>query len=390
MEIAIAGVEDVGYAEACFSAEARDFVHDLRERGARDDAVLDDVVGGDAAHGGESGFATFPDKGAFRVTLRKANFGSAIFAAEFADVLHEEFDFGDRAIEFDKEQAAAIGIVSVDGGFRGLDGQVVHHFDGGGEHAGGDDVTDGGAGFSGAGKRGEERAHAFGAFDDAKNNFCGDAECAFGANEDAGEIVAGGVERFCAEVDEGAIGENDFEAEYMRGGETVFEAVGAAGIFRHVAADAADGLGRRIGGVEKIVGLDARGDIEIDDAGFHGDAGVGDVDFEDAIHARETDDDAVIDGERAAAESGAGTSGDEGNAFAMAEAEDGLHLLGSGGQEDGGWEDAEVGEGVAFVGMEFFGGGDEGVRAEEGAELLEEVCLHGGWPRCGIWVRRAD
>ena len=67
MEVAVAGVEDVGDADARFGAEAPDFAHDLWEGGARNDAVLDDVVGGDAAHGGEGGFAAFPDEGALGV-----------------------------------------------------------------------------------------------------------------------------------------------------------------------------------------------------------------------------------------------------------------------------------------------------------------------------------
>jgi hypothetical protein len=47
--------------------------------------------------------------------------------------------------------------------------------------------------------------------------------------------------------------------------------------------------------------LDADGNVEIDYAGLDGDAGVGEIDFEDAIHAGEADDDAIFDGERAAA-----------------------------------------------------------------------------------------
>ena len=189
----------------------------------------------------------------------------------------------------------------MDGGFGGLDGERVHHFDGGGEHARGDDAADGGAGFVGVREGGEERLHAFGALDDAQDHFCGDAERAFGADEDAEEIVAGSVESFAAEVDECAVGEDDFEAEDVRGGEAVFEAVGAAGVFGDVAADAADGLRRGIGSVEIALREDARGDVEIDDAGFDDDAGVGEIDFEDAVHAREADDDAVFYGERAAA-----------------------------------------------------------------------------------------
>ena len=240
-----------------------------------------------------------------------------------------------------------------------------------------------------SGKGGEESLHAFGALDDAENDFCGDAEGAFGADEDAGEIVAGSVESFSAEMDEGAVGENDFETEDVGGGETVFQAVRAAGVFGDVAADAADGLRGGIGGVEIAVREDAGGDVEIDDAGFDDDAGVGEIDFENAVHAGEADDDAVFDGERAAAKAGAGAARDEGNFFAMAEAEDGLDLCGGCGEKDGLRHDAEIGEAVALVGVEFVGGGDEGVGADDVAELLEEARIHGGrLPEWGGKVKR--
>ena len=129
----------------------------------------------------------------------------------------------------------------------------------------------------------------------------------------------------------------------MRGGEAIFEAMRAAGVFGDVAADAARGLRGRIGGVEIALGEDASGDVEIEDAGLDGDAGVGEIDFEDAVHAREADDDAVFHGERAAAEAGAGAAGYEGDVFAMAEAEDGLDLGGGGGEEDGLGHGAEIG-----------------------------------------------
>ena len=358
MEIAVTGVENVGDAESGFAAEARDFAHHLRESGAGNDAVLHDVVGRDAAHGGEGGFAAFPDEGAFGFGLCDTNFRGAVDAANFGDVRHERGDFGFRAVEFDEEKPTAIGIVSVDGGFGGLNGEIVHHLDGGREHACGDDAADGGASFIGAGKSGEKSVHTFGTLDDAENNFCGDAKSAFRTDEDAAEVVAGRVERFAAEMDERAVGENDLEAEDVRGGESIFEAVRAAGIFRDVAADAADGLRRRIGGVEILAGKNAGGDVGVDDAGLDGGARVFKVDFEDAVHAGEADDDAVFNRERAAAESGAGAASHERNFFAMAEADDGLDLFGGVGEKNGLRHNAEIGEGVAFVGVEFFGGGD--------------------------------
>jgi len=87
----------------------------------------------------------------------------------------------------------------------------------------------------------------------------------------------------------------------VRGGKAVFQAVCAARVFGDVAANAADGLRGRIGGVEIALRLDAGGHVEIDDAGLDDDSGVGKIDFEDAVHAREADDDAVFDRERATA-----------------------------------------------------------------------------------------
>src|ERR1700730_325241 len=119
---------------------------------------------------------------------------------------------------------------------------MVHHLNGGGKHSRGDDATDGGAGLVRGIKRGKQRAHTLRALDDAQDNFRRDTERAFGTNENSSEVVAGGVESFSAEVDERAIGQNYFEAEDMRCGETVFEAMSATGIFRDIAADRANGL----------------------------------------------------------------------------------------------------------------------------------------------------
>ena len=108
--------------------------------GARNDAVLHDVVGRDASHGGEGGFAAFPDDHALGFRLRDANLPRAACGADLANVPHQFVDFGLRAVEFDEQQSAAIGISGVHGGFGGLDGELVHHFDRGGQHSGGDDV----------------------------------------------------------------------------------------------------------------------------------------------------------------------------------------------------------------------------------------------------------
>src|SRR5215472_2533033 len=59
MEITVASMKNIGDTQAVFVAEPLDFAHYLRKRGARDHTVLDEVVGGDTAHGGEGRFAPF-------------------------------------------------------------------------------------------------------------------------------------------------------------------------------------------------------------------------------------------------------------------------------------------------------------------------------------------
>ena len=129
-----------------------------------------------------------------------ADFGGAVFAADGADLGDQGVDFGYGAVHFDEQESAAVGIIGVNGGFGGLNGQVVHHLHGGGEHACGDDAAHGGAGFIGAVEGGQQSLHAFGTLHDAESNFRRDAQGAFGADEDSGQIVTGRVQGFRTEV----------------------------------------------------------------------------------------------------------------------------------------------------------------------------------------------
>ena len=109
------------------------------------------------------------------------------------------------------------------------------------------------------------------------------------------------IECFSAEMDERAIGKDDFQAEDMRCGKAVLQAMCAAGIFRDVSANAADRLRGRIGGVEIISRRNASGDVKIDDPRFDDHAGVREIDFQDTIHSRQADDDPVFNRKRTAA-----------------------------------------------------------------------------------------
>src|SRR5580704_17594310 len=141
----------------------------------------------------------------------------------------------------------------MNGGFGGLDGEAVHDLHSGGELAGSDDVGDGlGCGGDGI-KSGEDDLYCLGLANDAKGHLGGDAEGALGADEDAEEIVAGGVGSFAAEGDDLASRKDDGHLKDVGDGEAVFETVGSAGVLGDVTADGADRLRAGVGRVEEAL-----------------------------------------------------------------------------------------------------------------------------------------
>src|ERR1700748_1938824 len=98
MEVAVAGVKDVGNAQTGLGGHARHLVENAWELGARDDAVLHDVIRRDAAHGGESSFAALPYERAFGVGLCESLLPCAVLRAALAHALHLRIHFVDGAV----------------------------------------------------------------------------------------------------------------------------------------------------------------------------------------------------------------------------------------------------------------------------------------------------
>ena len=161
-----------------------------RQRRARNDAVLHDVVRRDAPDGCERRLAALPDESALLGRLRNANLPRAILPAEFRGIHHLRGHFRFRAIQFHQQQRLADGVVGMDRGFRGHCGEPIHHLQRGRQHSGGDDVGDGLRRGGNRVERGQQHLHGLRALDDAQDDLGRDAQGAFRADEDAGEIVA--------------------------------------------------------------------------------------------------------------------------------------------------------------------------------------------------------
>ena len=162
----------------------------------------------------------------------------------------------------------ALGVAGVHGRLGGLDRQTIHHLDRGGQDARRHDVRHRATGLVGRVERRQERRDLLGPAHDAERDPHGDAECALRADERAEQVRTRLVEALAAELDELAVGQHDREPAHVVDREAVLEAVRAAGVLGHVAADRADLLARRIRRVEVAVGRDGAGDVEVRDAGL--------------------------------------------------------------------------------------------------------------------------
>ena len=154
----------------------------------------------------------------------------------------------------------------------------------------------------------------------------------------------------------------------MRDGEAVFQAVRAAGVLRHVAADGADRLRRRIGRVEIPLRGDTLGYMRINDSGLDDDLPVGKVDIENAVHARQADNDAARSRQRASAQAGARAAADKGNSVPGTQTDHCLHLLSGARQHHGFRHHAEIRQPVAFVSLQLALPGDQPVHTNGGAQ----------------------
>ncbi len=144
--------------------------------------------------------------------------------------------------------------------------------------------------------------------------------------------------------------------------EAVLQAVGAPSILRHVPTDGAYGLGRWIGGVEVAMRSHRIRDLRVDHSRFDDHPLVGNIDFEDAIHAREADDNAALSRQRPTTEPGPCSTRDKRNPVLVADANDRLHLLGAARKDNGTGHGAHVGKPIALVGLKLIGSSDQATR----------------------------
>src|ERR1700676_2893971 len=149
----------------------------------------------------------------------------------------------------------------------------------------------------------------------------------------------------------------------------------SAGIFGNVSADRARSLAGRVGGVIKVQMLDGARQVEIHDAWLNDRAQVCGIDLENAIHARKTDDNAAVAGDRASGKSRACPATHERSFITICEPHDFRHFACTA------WKDDALGRtkldrAVILVEHQVFGLRQDGLRSQEVNEFADKLWLH--------------
>ncbi len=196
-----------------------------------------------------------------------------------------------------------------------------------------------------------------------------------------------------AEAHDLAVHHHDFEPQQVVGGKAVFQAMHAAGILRHVAADGTGDLAGGIGRViEAAIGNRVR-DGEIGNARLYDRAAILVIDLEDAVELAQPHQHAIGQRQRAAGERGAGAARHHLQLAPMAIAQHGGDLFGIARQDRDQRRLAIGGEAVALIGPEGGRRGDHRCRRDQACQVRRDPvpvahrsivdCWHGQHDRLG-------
>jgi hypothetical protein len=148
--------------------------------------------------------------------------------------------------------------------------------------------------------------------------FGDDAERAFGADQQTGQVVAGGgFLGAAAGADDAAVGQHDGHGHDVLAHRAVAHGVGAGGARGGHAAER--GIGAGVDGEEQAGALEGFVELLARDAGLDGGVEVFGVDGGDLVQAGNIEADAAAHGQQVAFNGAAGAVGDDGHLVLMAQ-----------------------------------------------------------------------
>src|SRR6185437_13080868 len=186
VQVAVAGVKNIGDLEVVFGADLADARQGVRQLRQRNGAVHAEIIR-NTADGAERRFAAGPDAGALIGARTDDGCLRIVLRGDLGDAAEQDADFAFRAFDLDDQQGFDIQrIASPSEGFADFDCRPVHVFDGDRDDAGGDD-----------------------------------ANLAFRTDDEAQKIVAVAFERGAADFDDRAVDQYYFDAQDIVGRDAV-------------------------------------------------------------------------------------------------------------------------------------------------------------------------
>ena len=152
--------------------------------------------------------------------------------------------------------------------------------------------------------------------------------------------------------------------------------MGAAGVLRHVAPQGADTLAGWIGGVVEVVRFGRFGELEVDDARLDNGQPIDRIELENALHARERDDDTPKRGDGAAAQSSARASWHDRQRGVQGDAHYVGHLSRARWEDDG-LRLRLLDRAVVLEGDHFLGAPEDAIGANSPLQSPDHPCVDG-------------
>ena len=141
---------------------------------------------------------------------------------------------------------------------------------------------------------GEQRAHGLRPLRQLDGDVESETEAPFGADERPAQIVSVVLAEFAPQLDDLSARQNDGHRQHVIERDSVLEAVRAARVFGHVAADGARRFARRIRRVQQTVWCDVLVESKVDHSRLDCRATILDVERDYLLQAMQSDDDDVV------------------------------------------------------------------------------------------------
>jgi len=383
MQVAVAGMEHVGAPQPVLLLHLLDRQQDVRQPLARDGRVHAHVVGADAAGGGERVLAAAPEPQALGLVPAHGDGGGACVAQHLAHAADLFFDFLRHAIALAQQDGFGREVVSgMDEVLDRRRHRLVHHLQAGRDDAVRDDRGHRVAGFAQVVEAGHDAARQLGLGHQLHGDFGGHGEHALAAHQHAEQVVARRIERLAADLHRLALRGEAAHLQHVVEREPVLQAVHAARVLGHVAADGAGDLAGGIGRVVQALRRGCLADRQVAHAALHAGRSAHAVDGEDAVELCQRQRHAQAVRHGAARQAGARTACHHRDPQFMAGAQHALHL-GLGLRQCHGQRTLAVsGESVAFVGPGLLRVPQQGMgrqhRAQRGQQPVQQRGLFAG------------